>query len=226
MTKTEAYHVFGLSLNQPVTIDLIKNRYRILTKTYHPDNPRTGNEEMMAKVNLAFNALRTYNFDPEEKDTIRQPGRGKGFAEDFNPDFTPFEYGSKDESFYQNIHYRNRQQTDRYSQNASNYNRNNAPSGGRADSRQYENYENAYDEQTVTDDKKQKKRGGIFILFRMIGRLCKLIILLGILGFFVLIPASIYFFGMNQRGMMLAGAALIMSVLSIFVYRFFSELIR
>ena len=65
MTKTEAYNIFGLSLNQPVTLDLIKNRYRILTKTYHPDNPRTGSEEMMAKVNLAFDALRTYSFDKE-----------------------------------------------------------------------------------------------------------------------------------------------------------------
>lgn len=65
----------------------------------------------------------------------------------------------------------------------------------------------------------------IFILFRMIGRLCKLIIILGIIGLIAAIPASIYFFGMNQRGILLAAAALIMSVLGILVFRFFSELI-
>ena len=59
----------------------------------------------------------------------------------------------------------------------------------------------------------------------MIGRLCKLIIILGIIGLIVAIPASIYFFGMNQRGILLAAAALIMSVLGILVFRFFSELI-
>lgn len=211
MTKTEAYNIFGLSLNQPVTLDLIKNRYRILTKTYHPDNPRTGSEEMMAKVNLAFDALRTYSFDKEDEfsSTKRQ---GTGFDKDFNPDFTPFEYGSRDESFYENNNY-NRDYERKYDRYVNDY-------------EEEEEGDTDYEEEEQSVRKKSSKRGGIFILFRMIGRLCKLIIILGIIGLIVAIPASIYFFGMNQRGILLAAAALIMSVLGILVFRFFSELIN
>lgn len=237
MTKREAYYVFGLSLNQPITLDLIKNRYRILTKTYHPDNPRTGSEEMMAKVNLAFDALRTYNFDPEDEDAPRQQYRGKGFAKDFNPDFTPFEFGARDESFYQNNNYNSRgnysrNNYNRYERNSS-YSRNENTNGRynsrgqfeRNDKETSQGYEESYEEEKPANVKK-KKRGGIFILFRMIGRICKLFILLGILAFFAAVPVCIYFFGFNKRGLFLAGAALVMAILSILVFKFFSELIR
>lgn len=112
MTKTEAYRVFGLSMNQPITQDLVKERYRILTKTYHPDNPRTGSEEMMAKVNIAHDALLNYRFDPEGSQREEAPTPDRDFPEDFNPDFTPFEFGSRDESFYENHDYVNREETD------------------------------------------------------------------------------------------------------------------
>lgn len=222
MTKSEAYRVFGLSMNQPVTLDLIKNRYRILTKTYHPDNPRTGSEEMMAKINLAFDALRTYNFDSEEDVDVRQSHRGTGFDKDFSPDFTPFEYASRDESFYQNNNYSNRNTQNYSSYDRNEYYRNRA--NGRV--RYEEQSEEQPEEYERPKKSRKKKRGGIFILFRMIGRLCKLIILLGIIACFVAAPACLYIFGFNKMGFFLAAASLVMAVLSILVFRFFSELIR
>lgn len=223
MTKTEAYHVFGLSENQPVTIDLIKNRYRILTKTYHPDNPRTGSEAMMAKVNLAFDALRTYTFDEEGTEGVHQPKTGTGFEKEFNPDFSPFEYGSRDESFYQN---NRREQENSYAGDYYGDRRYARYSDNTAGEQQYDNYEEQEEYAEGRKTRKKKKRGGIFILFRMIGRLIKLLIILGIIGMIAMVPACLYFFGMNQRGMLLAGAALVMSILSVLVYKFFSELIR
>lgn len=212
MTKSEAYRIFGLSLNQPVTLDLLKNRYRILTRTYHPDNPKTGSEEMMAKVNLAFDALRTFSFDPES-DSVREARRGTGFAQDFNPDFTPFEYGSRDESYYEN----NRRYEEEHQQRYERYH-------------QYDADEQVSD---VDDDaefvpvhrhKKAKKRGVLFYLGKFIAIIIKFLIIIAVLGCFGAAAIAIWKFGMGRIGIMLAVSAVVMSGLFVLAFKFFSDL--
>lgn len=99
---------------------------------------------MMAKVNLAFDALRTYSFDKEDEfsSTKRQ---GTGFDKDFNPDFTPFEYGSRDESFYENNNY-NRDYERKYDRYVNDY-------------EEEEEGDTDYEEEEQSVRKKSSKRG-------------------------------------------------------------------
>jgi len=215
MTKSEAYRIFGLSLNQPVTLDLLKNRYRILTRTYHPDNPRTGSEEMMSKVNLAFDALRTFSFDPETESSM-QARRGTGFARDFNPDFTPFEYGSREESFYENNRRYEQQHQERYER--------------------YHQYDYEEPQTTEKEDderefvpvrprrRKKKKRGVLFYFGKFIAVLVKIFIVIAVLGCFGVAAVCILKLGTGRVGLFFAGAAVVMSGLFVLALKFFSDL--
>lgn len=212
MTKSEAYRIFGLSLNQPVTLDLLKNRYRILTRTYHPDNPKTGSEEMMSKVNLAFDALRTFSFDPET-DSVKQARKGYGFANDFNPDFTPFEYGGREDSYYENNRRYEQEHKERYER--------------------YHQYDDTYE--TADEDdreyvpvhrkgKKRKKKGFLFYLGKFIAVLVKLFIIIAIIGCFGVAALCVWKFGMGKIGLILAIASVVMAGLFVLAFKFFCDL--
>lgn len=212
MTKTEAYRIMGLSLNQPVTLDLLKSRYRILTRTYHPDNPRTGSEEMMAKINLAFDALRTFSFDPEDEGSAaNEARRGTGFVKDFNPDFTPFEYGSRDNSYYENNRRYEQQHYERY-------NRNEAAGNVR------EVQEEEAEYVPIKPRKKKKKKSVGYFLLKFIAIIIKIIILIAIIGFCGVAALCVYKFGLTKLGILLAVSSVIMAGLFVLVFKFFGDL--
>jgi len=56
MTIPEALAVFGLRYEAIGNKALIKKRFRDLAKTYHPD--KIGNNDIMVKVNLAYELLK------------------------------------------------------------------------------------------------------------------------------------------------------------------------
>lgn len=56
MTIPEALDVFGLRYEAVGNKSLIKKRFRDLAKTYHPD--KIGNNDMMVKINLAYELLK------------------------------------------------------------------------------------------------------------------------------------------------------------------------
>lgn len=236
MTKTEAYRIMGLSINQPVTLDLLKNRYRILTRTYHPDNPRTGSEEMMAKVNLAFDALRTFTFDPEgEGEDIPEVRKGTGFSREFNPDFTPFEYGTRENSYYENNNsYGSSYDNNTYGSNNTYTNNNSYANERYTDSYRSDSYDSKQEEQEYYEEenrpgrprKKKKKRGVFYYILKFIALIIKLLILIAVVGCLGVAAVCIYKFGTGRLGLVLAGASVIMSALFVLVFKFFGDLVR
>lgn len=235
MTKAEAYRVFGLLENQPITEDLIKNRYRILIKTYHPDNPRTGNEEMMSLINVAFEAIQTNRYDDEPGQDNFEEAYAEGHdtydwnkdfnADDFMVDFDPFEFDSADfayqyfskenESVYEDSESEEALETD--AESDYEYEKQERNQRRREDRRA--NGKN-------NEKKKKRKRNPFIYLLKGFGKLCKFFILCMCLACFAGAVAGIVLFGKNERGFIVAGGAVVMGILFILVYRFFSALIE
>lgn len=65
MTIPEALAVFGLRYEAVGNKALIKKRFRDLAKTYHPD--KIGNNDMMVKINLAYELLKKAKQNSKDK---------------------------------------------------------------------------------------------------------------------------------------------------------------
>lgn len=233
MTRQEAYRLFGLLEDQPITPDLIKNRYRILTKTYHPDNPRTGNADMMARINVAFDAIRKNQYDSqtnqEDMKTANQNSHeeynwNKDFdVEDFTVDFDPFEFTGDDFAYH---YYSREEQTDQNHERKEGAWQERAYEDEASNEAEYEEeevYESEWED--ALDDANQSARRNPFVLFlRMIGRLCQFFIILACIASFIGIFISLYLFGLNQRGFFMAVIAAVMCGLFVLMFRFFNEL--
>lgn len=80
MTKSQAYEILDLPFD--ATEKEIKSRYVELAKLYHTDNG--GENDKMINLNLAFEAIKTENFDPESQQYYNK------FYEDVYSDYDEF----------------------------------------------------------------------------------------------------------------------------------------
>lgn len=223
MTRTEAYRLFGLLEDQRITPELVKNRYRILIKTYHPDNPRTGNADMMARINVAFDAIRQNKYDPEQgkesaqatyQSSQEEYNWNKEFdVEDFTVDFDPFEFTEGDFAY----HYFSKEEQEQRMEQEEETNDNEWA---------YEKAEQKINRERDANQSapKLKKKNPIVAFFWLIGRVCQAFVILACIVCFVGIFASFYLFGVSQRGFFLAVTAAVMCGLCVLMFRFFNEL--
>ena len=70
-----------LGLNEVATLKELNNAYRRLSHRYHPDKNRDSDEQMMVKINSAYNLLMAYVADFKYGFTEADVGKTYPFAD-------------------------------------------------------------------------------------------------------------------------------------------------